>query len=117
MVVSEQPQEDAERLLRSFMKRAYRRVPEESEVQRCLAFAVQAIDDKACFQDAMRLAYKAVLCSPDFLYLQETAGQTGRLCSRGSFVLHAVAEHAGQRIDRGGRVRRIVDRRRIEEAI
>lgn len=75
MVVSEQPHQDAEVLLRSFMKRAYRRVPEEAEVKRCLAFAVQAIDDKACFHDAMRLAYKSVLCSPDFLYLQETPGK------------------------------------------
>lgn len=89
MVVSEQPKEDAERLLRNFMKRAYRRVPEESEVQRCLAFAVEAIDDKACFQDAMRLAYKAVLCSPDFLYLQEQPGKLdGRaLASRLSYML------------------------------
>ncbi len=72
MVVSEHPLEDAERLLRSFMKQAYRRTPEESEVQRCLAFAKGAINDKACFQDAMRLAYKAALCSPDFLYFNET---------------------------------------------
>ena len=89
MVVSEQPPEDAEQLLRIFMKRAYRRVPEESEVQRCLAFAVQAIDDKACFQDAMRLAYKAVLCTPDFLYLQERPGKLDgyALASRLSYAL------------------------------
>ncbi len=74
MVVSKEPRIDAERLLRRFMERAYRRPPEASEVQRCLAFAIEAIDDKACFQDAMRLAYKAVLCSPDFLYLQEVPG-------------------------------------------
>lgn len=75
MVVSSRPRLDAERLLRQFMKRAYRRTPEESEVQRCLAFAVEAIDAQVCFQDAMRLAYKAVLCSPDFLYLHEPVGE------------------------------------------
>ncbi len=89
MVVSEHPHEDAEALLRSFIKRAYRRVPEESEVQRCLAFAVDAIDQKACFQDAMRLAYKAVLCSPDFLYFREAPGKLDgyALASRLSYLL------------------------------
>ena len=89
MVVARQPRKDAERLLRSFMKRAYRRTPEESEVQRCLAFALDAIDDNACFQDAMRLAYKAALCSPDFLYLQENPGRldSKALASRLSYLL------------------------------
>lgn len=89
MVVSQQPREDAERLLRSFMERAYRRVPEESEVQRCLVFATEAIDYKACFQDAMRLAFKAALCSPDFLYLQEMSGKLDghALASRLSYLL------------------------------
>ena len=89
MVVSQQSREDAERLLRRFMQRAYRRTPEESEVQRCLAFAVEAIDNKACFQDAMRLAFKATLCSPDFLYLQEIPGQLNgeALASRLSYLL------------------------------
>ncbi len=89
IVVSKEPRKDAEALVRHFMKRAYRRPPEESEVQRCLAFAIEAIEDEACFQDAMRLAYKAVLCSPDFLYLQETPGELdGRaLASRLSYTL------------------------------
>ncbi|MCB9922617.1 MAG: DUF1592 domain-containing protein [Planctomycetaceae bacterium] len=89
MVVSDKPLEDAEKLLRSFMRRAYRHTPEESEVQRCLAFAVAAIHEKACFQDAMRLAYKAVLCSPDFLYLQERPGKLDgpALASRLSYLL------------------------------
>ncbi|MFN3151522.1 DUF1592 domain-containing protein [Bremerella sp.] len=89
MVVSKTPRADAERLLRSFMARAYRRTPDESEVQRCLAFAVEAIDRRACFQDAMRLAYKAVLCSPDFLYFQEMPGRLDgeALANRLSFLL------------------------------
>lgn len=74
MVFSENPHEDASRLLRSFMRAAYRRPVEEGEFQRCLSFAINAIDGKSCFQDAMRLAYQSVLCSPDFLYLQEMPG-------------------------------------------
>ena len=89
MVVSRKPREDAERLLRNFMVRAYRRAPEESEVQRCLQFALAAIEDKACFQDAMRPAFKAALCSPDFLYLQELPGRLDAqaLASRLSYLL------------------------------
>lgn len=97
MVVANNPHADAERLLRSFMLRAYRRVPEESEVRRCLAFAVEAIDRKACFQDAMRLACKAVLCSPDFLYFQEQPGalDDDALAARLSYLLwRSAPDHA-----------------------
>ena len=89
MVASENPRHDAERLLRKFMRRAYRRDVEESEVRRCLAFALEAIADKACFQDAMRQAYKAVLCSPDFLYLREARGDLDgdALAARLSYLL------------------------------
>ena len=89
MVVSKNPRGDAERLLRKFMEQAYRKTPEESEVRRCLAFATEAIDRKACFQDAMRLAYKAALCSPDFLFLQELPGQLDNdaLAARFSYLL------------------------------
>jgi len=74
MVVSEAPLRDAERLLRSFMKRAYRHPVSEDEFQRCFAFARKEIEDKACFQDAMRPAFKAALCSPDFLFFKESPG-------------------------------------------
>ncbi len=74
MVVSENPEADAARLLREFMESAYRRPVEQAEFQRCLAFAIAAIGEKHCFQDAMRPAYQAALCSPDFLYLQEIPG-------------------------------------------
>ena len=89
MVVPKNPQSDAMRLLRNFMARAYRRTPDESEVQRCLAFARNAMERKACFQDAMRLAFKAALCSPDFLYFRESTGrlENTALASRLSYFL------------------------------
>ncbi|WP_145362292.1 DUF1592 domain-containing protein [Stratiformator vulcanicus] len=89
MVESRRPAADAERLLRQFMYRAYRRPPEESEVKRCLAFAIEGIKNKLCFQDAMRTAYKAVLCSPDFLYFQEAPGRLDdyALATRLSYLL------------------------------
>ena len=89
MVVSEEPEEDARRLLSSFMERAYRRPLEESELERCLAFATEAIARKACFQDAMRPAFTAALCSPDFLYFTENPGKLDghSLASRLSYFL------------------------------
>ncbi len=89
MVVSEDPHQDSARLLRSFMEKAYRRPVEEAEFQRRLSFATEAIKDKLCFQDAMRLAYKAVLCSPDFLYFSEDPGKLDdyALASRLSYLL------------------------------
>ena len=89
MVASKDPHKDSARLLRAFMEKAYRRPVEESEFQRCLSFATQAINDKYCFQDAMRLAYKAVLCSPDFLYFVEKPGKLDdhAIASRLSYLL------------------------------
>ncbi len=89
MVASKDPRKDSARLLRSFMEKAYRRPVEPSEFERCLSFATRAIDDKFCFQDAMRLAYKAVLCSPDFIYFVEEPGKLDdyALASRLSYLL------------------------------
>ncbi|WP_145362303.1 DUF1592 domain-containing protein [Stratiformator vulcanicus] len=89
MVQSAEPAADAERLLRRFMNRAYRRPADEAEVQRCLAFATRAIEDRFCFQDAMRLAYQAALSSPDFLFLREQPGELDdfALASRLSYFL------------------------------
>lgn len=99
MVLSKAPVEDAERLLRAFMTKANCRPFDEEEVQRCLGLARAAIEQKLCFQDVMRIAYKAALCSPDFLFFQEkldgnrTQGERSRaldgwaLASRLSYFL------------------------------
>ena len=57
MVISENPLEDAERLLRDFMEKAYRHPVEESEFQRCFAFAKGSDRRKSLFPgcDAPRL--------------------------------------------------------------
>jgi len=73
-VVSHAPLVDAERLLRDFARRAFRRPPVEEEIQRYLAFARAKLDANASFEEAMRTAYKAILCSPDFLFLHSEPG-------------------------------------------
>jgi hypothetical protein len=65
------PAEDADRLLKDFLPRAFRRpvAPEEIEVYVRLARERLAAGDY--FETAMRVAYRTALCSPDFLFLQE----------------------------------------------
>ena len=73
-VVSKDPKADSYRLLHNFMERAYRRVVTEEEIQVMQKQVLDALNQKVCFQDAMLIAYKAILCSPDFLYIHENPG-------------------------------------------
>jgi hypothetical protein len=70
------PQADAERLLTDFMRRAYRRPVSPKDVAPMLALVAQHLADKKnSFEEAMRVGYKAVLCSPDFLFFQDRRGE------------------------------------------
>jgi hypothetical protein len=73
-VVSEQPRADAERLLRAFMRRAYRRPIIAQDVEPIVKLVADQLDAKQSFEEAMRVGYKAILCSPDFLFFQEKRG-------------------------------------------
>lgn len=75
-VLSDNPHADAERLLRGFMKAAYRNaVVPETEVQRFLGVIDGALKAQAPFADAMIAGYSAVLCSPDFTCVEEKPGR------------------------------------------
>ncbi len=74
-IESNDPPKDSERLLRRFMERAYRRPVTDGEVKEMQLTVLEAVEKKICFQDAMLIAYKAILCSPDFLFVTETPGQ------------------------------------------
>lgn len=65
---------DAERLVRGFLPKAFRR-PVPSEVaEYFVRFAHGQLERGEAFDDALRATYKAVLCSPFFLYLVEKPG-------------------------------------------
>ena len=74
-VESKEPQKDAERLLRTFLPRAFRRPVTDPEVAFYTTQVKQRIDGGAAFQDAMIAAYRAILSSPEFLLLREPAGK------------------------------------------
>jgi hypothetical protein len=80
---------DAERLLRNFVARAYRHPVEGTEVKRFLPVVQSALKLGNNFTDAMIAAYTAVLCSPEFLYLDEKPGRLNgyELAERLSFFL------------------------------
>ncbi len=73
-VDSQDPAKDSTRLLRRFMSRAYRRPVTDEEVATMQARVTTALEQGICFHDAMLIAYKAVLCSPDFLFVTEQPG-------------------------------------------
>jgi hypothetical protein len=74
-VVSEHPKEDADRLIRAFLARAYRRPVEEADAKRFIQLFNQQFELGHGFTKSLVSAYTAVLCSPGFLYIQEGKGK------------------------------------------
>lgn len=88
-VASEAPEEDARKLLADFLPRAFRRPVSPAEVDRYVALFQSRFEQGYLFEVAMRTAYRAALCSPDFLYLRESPGKLDdrTLASRLSYFL------------------------------
>jgi len=88
-VISKQPMADAERLLREFIRHAYRHPTDEADVKRFLPVVRSALKQRNTFTDAMIAGYTAVLCSPEFVYLNEKPGRLDEyaLASRLAFFL------------------------------
>ncbi len=74
-VASEQPLVDADRLLASFLPQAFRRPVSDAVRKQYVARVDERLKAGDCFELAMRWAYRAALCSPDFLYHVEPAGR------------------------------------------
>ena len=88
-VVSKEPMVDAERILRDFTRRAFRRPVTEDDVNPFLARVKSRLDAKASFEQALRVGFKSVLVSPNFLFLREKPGKLDdfALASRLSYFL------------------------------
>jgi hypothetical protein len=74
-VASENPEKDAERLMRQFMARAYRGPVDEADVQRFLGVVKSALAKGHSFTEAMMAGYTGVLSSPGFLYFRDEPGR------------------------------------------
>jgi mono/diheme cytochrome c family protein len=78
-VVSDQPLVDAERILRDFARRAFRRSVTDEDITPFLARVRAKLDQGSSFEQAMRVGLRGVLVSPHFLFLREKTGSENRL--------------------------------------
>lgn len=72
--VSAQPKVDAERLIRRFLPKAFRRPVPEEVAAPYVARVLKALDEGGYFHQAVLDGYKAALCSPHFLLHEEAPG-------------------------------------------
>ena len=72
--VSENPLEDAAKVLNGFMERAYRRPVTEKEFDRFYHYAKGLLDETS-FTEAMIATFSAVLASPEFLFQCSQPGE------------------------------------------
>ncbi len=88
-VASKNPEADAERIVREFVPRAFRRAVSEEDIAPFLRLARDRIAAGASFDKALRIALKGVLCAPDFLLLDEQPGKLSdeAVASRLSYFL------------------------------
>ena len=75
-VMSADPAADEPRLIRAFLRRAYRRpTVDEADVKRFVSLVDSQRKAGLSFTDAMIAGYTAVLASPAFIYLEEKPGR------------------------------------------
>ena len=88
-VVSSEPLADADRILRSFARRAFRRAVTDADVKPFVALVEAKLGEQRTFEQAMRAALSAVMVSPEFLFLREKPGKLDdfALASRLSYFL------------------------------
>ena len=73
-VKTSQPKIDAATLIHKFAHRAFRRRVEPDSVKLYVNIAHTLLDEGESFHDAVRAGYRAILCSPRFLYFNEKPG-------------------------------------------
>jgi Protein of unknown function (DUF1592)/Protein of unknown function (DUF1588)/Protein of unknown function (DUF1587)/Protein of unknown function (DUF1585)/Protein of unknown function (DUF1595)/Planctomycete cytochrome C len=90
-VVSDRPGPDSRRILTDFARRAFRRAVTENEIRPILDLVEAKLTDgtEYSFEQAVRVGLKAILVSPEFLFLQEKPGKLDEsaLASRLSYFL------------------------------
>ncbi|OAI56764.1 hypothetical protein AYO47_08715, partial [Planctomyces sp. SCGC AG-212-M04] len=74
-VVSQKPLEDAGRILRNFVGRAFRRPVTDADVAPFVARVKAKLDEQRSFEESLRVGLQAVLLSPQFLFHREPSGR------------------------------------------
>lgn len=78
-VTSKDPEADADKILRSFARRAFRRAVTDDDVKPFVKLVKNRMEKKYSFEQAMRVGLMAVMVSPDFLFLRERTAKDLRL--------------------------------------
>lgn len=87
-VESSAPREDAERIIRAFAPRAFRRPVDTALVDPFVRLTLARLDAGSSFENAVRAGVAAVLCSPHFLLLnREPRVDDHAIASRLSYFL------------------------------
>jgi mono/diheme cytochrome c family protein len=88
VVQSSQPREDAERIIREFAPRAFRRPVNPAVVDSFVKLTLTRLEEGRTFEQAVRAGVSAVLCSPYFLLVnREPVVDDYTLASRLSYFL------------------------------
>jgi mono/diheme cytochrome c family protein len=74
-VISQDPLADAERILRTFARRAFRRAATDDDLQPILALLKVRLAENDTFEQAVRVGLTGVLSSPKFLFFDEQPGK------------------------------------------
>ncbi|MCI0462168.1 MAG: DUF1592 domain-containing protein [Gemmataceae bacterium] len=77
-VVSTNPEADAERILRAFARRAFRRTVTDDDIKPFLGLVKGRLAKKYTFEQALRVGLMGVMVSPNFLFLREKVGAASR---------------------------------------
>ena len=88
-VVSKDPEADAERILRRFARRAFRRSVTDEDMKPILKLVKARLAEKQSFERAVRVGFLSIMMSPDFLFIREKPGKLDdfALASRLSYFL------------------------------
>ncbi|HLY73175.1 MAG TPA: DUF1592 domain-containing protein, partial [Planctomycetota bacterium] len=88
-VVSTNPAADAQRILRGFARRAFRRTVTDDDLRPFVARVQSKLAAGYSFEQAVRVGLKSILVSPEFLFLREKPGKLDdfALASRLSYFL------------------------------
>ncbi len=74
-VISDNPGADAEKVLKPFIVRAFRREATREDLAPYLKIVAQKLSSGYTFEQAVRAALKGVMIAPDFVFLRERAGK------------------------------------------
>jgi Protein of unknown function (DUF1592)/Protein of unknown function (DUF1588)/Protein of unknown function (DUF1587)/Protein of unknown function (DUF1585)/Protein of unknown function (DUF1595)/Planctomycete cytochrome C len=70
-----EPLAEATTLLKQFLPKAFRRPAPDALTARYVKIVEEQLQAGACFEEAMRAAYRVALCSPEFLFHIEPSGR------------------------------------------